>query len=61
MNEAEYDRQRLVLRDRLAEEIRRRNDRAGRSDVSPGSGGELDAVAKARLVQGLSAFSALEE
>jgi hypothetical protein len=61
INEAEYDRQRLVLRDRLAEEIRRRNDRAGRSDVPPGSGGELAAAAKARLVRGLSAFSALEE
>lgn len=63
--EAEYDRQLFDLRDRVADEMRRRNAEAapsGSPATAPSSPTrqELDAATKAKLLQGLSAFSALE-
>lgn len=58
ISEAEYDRQRLRLRDRLADEIDRRNAAAAKAASPPV--GELDAATKAKMLRGLSAFAALE-
>ncbi len=60
ITEAEYDRQRLLLRDRLATEIRRRNEESATQEPPRSSAQELDPATRDRLVQGLSAFSALE-
>ncbi|SRR5579883_1439220 len=58
---AEYDRQRLELRDRLADEIDRRNAEAEPEAASASSQtASLDPATKAKLLQGLSAFSSLE-
>jgi hypothetical protein len=56
IGEDEYDHQRLKLRDRLAAEINRRNA----EKPPPRSTAEMpDAATTARMVEGLSAFSAL--
>lgn len=52
----EYDHQRLELRDRLADEIDRRNAE-GATEAEETT---LDPATKAKMVQGLSAFSSLE-
>jgi len=56
ISESEYDRQRLMLRDRLAAEINRRN-----AEQPPRPSAEtLDASTTSKLVEGLSAFRALQ-
>ncbi len=60
ITQAEYDRQRLLLRDRVAQEIRRRNNEAASQEAPRASTQELDSATRDRLVNGLSAFSALE-
>jgi hypothetical protein len=56
IGESEYDRQRLELRDRLAAEIDRRNA----ENPPPHSTADMpDPSVTAKLVAGLSAFSAL--
>ena len=60
ISEAEYDRQRLLLRDRLAGEISRRNKEAASQESARTSADEIDSATTDRLVNGLSAFSALE-
>jgi len=63
ISEAEYDRQRLVLRDRVADEIRHRNAEAAapgqQSAALPSGAGALDPDTEARLVKGLPAFGDL--
>ncbi len=61
ITEAEYDRQRLLLRDRVAEEIRQRNKEAASQSSPRAYGAEIDPATRDRLVNGLSAFSALED
>ena len=58
LTEDDYKRQRLVLRDRLAAEINRRNDH---STASPAIDyqGTLDPLTTSRLIDGLPAFGAL--
>lgn len=56
ITESEYDRQRLILRDRLAAEINRRN---AEKPPRP-SAEELDPSTTSKLVEGLSAFQAVE-
>lgn len=60
ITEAEYDRQRLLLRDRLADEISRRNKEPASQEPSRAFAPEIDSATRDRLVNGLSAFSALE-
>jgi len=56
ISESEYERQRLMLRDRLAAEIKRRNaERPPRPSAET-----LDPSTTAKLVDGLSAFHALQ-
>ena len=61
ITEAEYDRQRLLLRDRLASEINRRNKETESQEPATTSAGEIDSASRGRLLNGLSAFSALED
>ncbi|HEX7967637.1 MAG TPA: hypothetical protein VF502_05415 [Stellaceae bacterium] len=60
ITEAEYDRQRLLLRDRLADEINRRNKEAASHESPRTYGPDIDPATRDQLVNGLGAFSALE-
>jgi hypothetical protein len=54
ISQSEYERQRMELRRRFADEIDRRND-----ETPPRRADTLDKATTARLVEGLSAFTAL--
>lgn len=60
ITQEEYDRQRLMLRDRVAAEISRRNKEAGSQEAPRAYPAEIDPATRDRLVSGLTAFSALE-